>query len=62
MAEIMNYSIAIFLMFIVLAGLERQAGNTPGFKVYGMDFSKFKKLIYIAMGIFALLIILALIN
>jgi len=62
MAEIMNYGIGIFLMYIVLIGLERQAGNTPGFKVYGIGFSKFKKLIYIAMGIFTLLIILSLIN
>ena len=62
MAEIINYCISIMLMLFALITFKKKARRTPDFKLLGMEFEKFEKLIYIGIGVFMILILNAIFN
>ena len=62
MAEILDYSIGILLILGVFLGLQNHAKKTPGFKLIGMDIKQIKKLVFIGIGVYLILIIYKVLN
>lgn len=59
-AEVVNYGISIFLIIAMLTILQGRARQNPDFKLFGMNIEQLKRVAYVGIGIYLLLILAAL--